>query len=119
MLKKSFIILILNILTLGLYTFYIGSKLKVYEKNAWYKKWYIWFLGFFLGIIPGMIMFLIFYIKVGCLVSGKLHVPLSHYYAYPYVWILCVIVPIIGWSLFIVLNIYVHTWYSAYLKRGD
>ncbi len=117
--KKKIITLMLNIVTLGLYTFYVGAKLEVYEKDAWYQKWYLWVIGFLLGIIPGIVMLLIFYIKVGCLVSEKLNVPMQKYYSYPYVWIFCFIVPILGWSIFTVLNIYVHTWYCAYLESGD
>lgn len=115
--KNSLKVLLLNVITLGLYTFYIGKKLDVYE-NVWYRKWYLWFLGFILGIIPGLIMFLVFYIKIGCDVSKKLNVPFDRFYSYPYVWLLCLIVPIVGWSLFIVLNIYVHTWYCLYLDNN-
>ena len=40
------IYLILNILTLGLFTFYIAYKLDLYDKEAWYYRWYYWVLGF-------------------------------------------------------------------------
>ena len=119
LLRKNFLwVLILNVLTLGFFTFYIGKKLKVYDKNAWYMKWYYWVLSFVFGIIPGLIMFLIFYIEVGNLVSEKLFVPLSEVYALPYSWLLCVIIPVIGWALFFVMIFYTHFWYILYLKRG-
>lgn len=110
-------VLVLNILTLGLYTFAIGKKLNVYE-DCWYKKWYLWVIGFLFGIFPGLVMFLVFYIKIGCEVSKKLNVPYANIYCYPYIWIVLFIVPIIGWIFFIVLNFYVHTWYCIYLKRN-
>lgn len=116
--NKWLIVLILNILTFGLYTFYIGKKLDVYDDSAWYNRWYLWALGFLFGIIPGIVMLFIFYIKVGCMVSKKLMVPLEQYYSYPYIWILSFIVPVLGWAIFIVMIVYVHSWYCLYLKRG-
>ena len=55
------IYLILNVLTLGLFTFYIAYKLDLYDKEAWYSRWYYWVLGFVLGIIPGLVMLLVFF----------------------------------------------------------
>ena len=113
MLKKehSIIYLILNVLTLGFFTFYIAYKLDLYEEDAWYTRWYYWVLGFMLGIIPGLVMLLVFSIKMGILVSEKLKVPGTELYAFPYTWIICLIVPILGWTLFVLLYIYIHVWY--------
>ena len=116
--KKWLLCLILNILTFGLFTFYIGKKLDVYEKGAWYSYSYVWLIGIIGGIIPALIMFLIFYIQIGIKVSKKLSVPLDEYYAYPYAWIFGLIIPFLGWSIFILMIIYVHVWYTIYLKRG-
>ncbi len=116
--KNWFLCLILNILTFGLFTFYIGKKLDVYESDAWYSIWYVWLIGFIGGIFPALVMFLIFYIQIGIKVSEKLHVPLEGFYVYPYVWILGLIIPFLGWSIFVLLIIYVHIWYVIYLKRG-
>ena len=119
-LKKKYwsICLILNIITLGLFTFYVGKKLHVYDKKSWYYNKLFWMLGFVCGIIPGIVMFIIFYIEVGCKVCIKLNVPFENYYSYPYIWIVTLIIPIIGWTLFIIMMIYVHFWYIFYLKRG-
>ena len=118
MLKKehSIIYLILNILTFGFFTFYIAYKLDLYEEDAWYTRWYYWVLGFMLGIIPGLVMLLVFSIKMGILVSEKLKVPGIELYTFPYIWIICLIVPILGWTLFALLYIYVHIWYVFTLK---
>ena len=120
MLKKENYLkcLILNILTCGLFTFYIGKKLKVYDKSEWYAYYYVWFLGLLFGIYPAIFMFILFYIQIGVEVSKKIGVPLENFYAYPYVWILSLIVPFVGWSVFILLLVYVHIWYAIYLKRG-
>ena len=40
----------------------------------------------------------------------------SEIYMYPYPWIICLIVPFLGWTLFILLYIYVHTWYIFKMK---
>lgn len=117
--KENFIIyLILNILTLGLFTFYIAYKLDLYDKEAWYTRWYYWVLGFVLGILPGLVMFLVFSIKIGCLVSDRLDVPGKEIYNLPYPWIICLIVPVLGWTLFIILYIYVHFGYLFKIKSG-
>lgn len=114
--ENAIIYLFLNILTFGLYTFYIAYKLELYDKDAWYSRWYYWVLSFILGIIPGLVMFLVFSIKMGCLVSEKLNVPGKEIYTLPYSWIICLIVPILGWTLFVILYIYVHIWYVFTLK---
>lgn len=110
------IYLILNILTLGLFTFYIAYRLDLYDKNAWYFKWYYWTIGFIFGIIPGLVMLLVFSIKMACLVSETLKVPGKEVYGYPYTWIVCAIFPVLGWALFVILYIYIHIWYVFSLK---
>lgn len=114
--KNIWLYVVLNVVTLGLFTFYIAYKLDLYDKNAWYHRWYYWVLGFMMGIFPGLIMFLIFSIKTGCLVSAELKVPGEEIYLLPYSWIVSLIVPILGWTLFIILYVYVHFWYLFSLK---
>ena len=116
--KRWFICFLLNLISFGMFTFYIGKKLDVYEKDAWYCNISFWIISFLLGIVPSIFLFIIFSIEIGCKVCKKLSVPFGKYYSYPYIWILFLIIPIIGWSLFIVLYIYVHFWYIFYLKRG-
>lgn len=115
--KRYFwIYLILNVITLGLFTFYIAYKLDLYDKDAWYHRWYYWVLGFILGIFPALVMFLVFSVKMGCLVSARLKVPGEEIYLQPYVWIVSLIIPILGWTVFIILYFYVHFWYFFSLK---
>ena len=116
--ENWFLCFILNILTLGMFTFYIAKKLNVYDKNAWYYNFSYWLISFLLGIIPALFLFIIFNIEICSNVCKKLSVPFEKYYSYPYIWILFLVVPIIGWSLFIVFYIYVHFWYVLYIKRG-
>lgn len=114
--KNVGLYLILNILTLGFFTFYIAYKLNLYDKNAWYFRWYYWVLGFMLGIFPGLIMFLVFSIQTGILVSVRLKVPGWEVYSLPYVWIISLIIPIFGWTIFVFLYFYVHFWYLFKIK---
>ncbi len=115
--KNWWIVLILNILTLGLFTLYIGYKLKVYDKNVWYQKWYYWALGI-LFVIPFLIMFLVFEIQTAVSVSKKLNLYGMNIYGLPYPWILCIIIPVLGWILFILMYIYVNLFYVFKLKEG-
>lgn len=119
MLKKEncFIYFVLNLLTFGLFTFYVAHKLDLYDKDAWYSHWYYWVCGFILGIFPGLVMLLAFSIKMGALVSEKLGLPGKEIYTLPYPWIICLIVPILGWSLFIILYIYTHYGYCFCLEK--
>lgn len=108
--KKEIIYLILTILTGGIFTLYIAYQLNLYDEDAWYSDYKKWMLGVFLFIIPILPMFIIFVIQINCKVAAHLNVPGSEIYNLPYSWILCVIVPVIGWSLFLVMYIYVVIW---------
>lgn len=110
--------LLLEILTLNLSVFYLGKLLNVYKKGEWYTKWYYWVLGFIFGIIPGLIMLFILNMIVTMRVCKKLDVKGSEIYLLPYPWIICLIIPFVGWSLFIVLYIYTHLWYIINLTKG-
>ena len=110
--------LILSILTLNISNIFLGKLLNVYENDAWYTKWYIWVLGILLGFLPGLVMFLVFNIQTNVKIACKLGVTGSDIYGYPYVWILCIIIPIIGWSIFIILYIYIYVWIMIKLFQG-
>ena len=61
----------------------------------------------------------VFMIQMECSVAKKLNVPGEKIYNTPYTWILCMIVPIIGWTLLIVMAIYVYIWPIVMLKNGE
>ena len=52
-------------------------------------------------------------------VALKLNVPGKELYATPYTWIICVIVPVIGWILLIVMFIYLLVWTVVMLYKGE
>lgn len=110
--------LLFALATTNISVFFLGALLNVYDKNAWYAKWYFWVIGVFALVLPALIMFFIFYMQILTSVCRKLDVPGKEVYSYPYVFILCIIVPIIGWALFIIIFIYLNIWYLVKLYQG-
>ena len=51
-------------------------------------------------------MFIVFTIYSNVLVSKHLNISGDIFYNIPYSWIICLIVPVLGWSLFCVMYIY-------------
>ncbi|MFV0249461.1 MAG: hypothetical protein ACK5HP_00245 [Bacilli bacterium] len=118
--KENWLVnLILMILSEGFYAFILGHYLKVYKKDAWYRNKFYWIFGTLLFFFPVLIMFSIFNIQIMCSISKKLEVPGSEIYCSPYVWILCLILQVIGWSLFIIMLIYILIWPSVMIYRGN
>ncbi len=98
---------------------FLGALLNVYDKEAWYAKWQNWLLGILLLVFPFVIMVAIFNLQITSLVAAKLDVPGKEIYLSPYIWILLLIIPIIGWILLSVLIIYLNIWIIVMLYRGS
>ncbi len=64
------------------------------------------------------IILVIFQIQIVCEVNAKLGTPGSEIYLSPYIWILGLIIPIIGWIMLIVMVFYLQIWYLVMLYRG-
>jgi hypothetical protein len=96
----------------------LGALLDVYEKDAWYTKWYYWIFGLVCFGFPAAIMASVFSLTITCKTAAKLEVPGSEIYLSPYIWILCLIVPIIGWIMFIVMALYISIWPLVMLYNG-
>lgn len=103
----------------GVSMFLLGYLLNVYEKDAWYTKWQYWAIGFLCFILPFFIMLNIFIIQITANVAAKLGVSGKEYYLSPYVWILCLIIPIIGWILFVIMNLYLVIMIFVNLHAGN
>ena len=99
-------------------TFMLGALLDVYDKNAWYANKRNWILGALFFIFPVFIMFAIFTIQITCEVANKLGVKGSEYYMSPFVWLLLMIIPIIGWTLLSVMALYLNIWTILALHSG-
>lgn len=143
LLKKTYGLfwLLLSLLTNNLSIFLLGGILNVYNKNAWYAKWYIWCIVFLLGSLllvsiclsshtfnpayivyvfaPAALLIFIWNIQISVKVSEKLGVPGKEIYAYPYPWILCLIIPVIGWILLLVMFIYTRYYYIIKIFEGN
>ena len=103
--ENAWVWVLLFFLTGGTSVLMLGALLGILKKGAWYSKWYYWVLGI-ITVLPGLIMLAVLYIYVLAQVCKKLKVGGSEIYAFPYTWILCLIVPIIGWILFFVMFAY-------------
>ncbi len=110
--------ILLGIGSAGVSIFFLGALLEVFDRKAWYAKWYYWALGIILFFFPAAVMLVIFYLQTLTSVCKKLEVPGAEIYALPYAWLICIIVPIIGWVLLIILLIYVHIWCLVKLYQG-
>lgn len=121
-LKKEnwWIWLLLTLFSSGSSTLVLGALLDVYRKNAWYRKWYYWVLGIPF-IFPLLIMVSIFYLEIMCKTAAKLEVSGKEIYLSPYTWIICVIIPIIGWIVAIIMSIYIQVdiIYRLYIGNGE
>ena len=117
--KNWWICLILNVITFGLFYLALAHFLDCYDKDAWYTKKSYWICGTLCLIFPVLIMLMIFIIQMNCKVADKLKVPGSEIYNIPYYWILCFIVPIIGWALLLVMYIYVFIYPHIKLAQGN
>ncbi len=120
LLKKEnwLVCLLLTILSEGVFNLVLAYFLKLYDKDAWYAKWYYWVLACIPCFVPASIMLIILTIQMGVKVAGRLNVPGYQIYGLPYPWILCIIVPVIGWVIFAVMFIYVMIWPSIMIKQG-
>lgn len=120
-LKKEnwWIWLLLFIFGNGTNNILLGALLDVYNKDAWYTKWQYWLLGFSCFFLPFFIMLTIFYIQINCQVCAKLKVPGKEVYLSPYIWLLLLIIPVIGWIFLVIMIIYTSIWPIVMLYRGQ
>lgn len=118
-LKKEnwWIWLLLMLFSNGTSTLVLGALLDVYDKNAWYTKWYYWVIGL-LFIFPFFIMIYIFQIEILCKTCAKLEVPGKELYLSPYLWLLGVIIPFLGWGMLGVANLYLIIYSLISLHQG-
>lgn len=119
LLKKEnwWVWLLLFLFSSGASQIVLGALFDIFDRNAWYAKWYIWVIGLFL-IIPFSIMIMVLYIDITTKVAAKLDIEGKDYYLSPYIWIIMLIIPIIGWIMFIILFIYLNIKILIQLKKG-
>ncbi|MCM1370523.1 MAG: hypothetical protein NC181_01335 [Clostridium sp.] len=110
--------LLLMLFSSGSDTFVLGALLDTYRSNAWYRKWYYWVLGL-VFILPFIAMISAFYVEILCKSASKLNVAGKELYLSPYTWILCIIIPILGWIFAFIMLIYIKIDMLYRLYLGD
>ncbi len=120
-LKKQnyWIWILLTLFTLGSSNIVLGALLGVFNKKSWYAKPKNWIIGLLCLIFPFFIMAIVFELQIVCLTNARLNTPGKELYLSPYIWLLCLIVPILGWIIFLVLIIYLHIWPIVMLYNGN
>ncbi len=121
LLKKEYwwVWLLFEVFGQGVGIYILAAFVHAYDKNAWYTKWQYWLIGCLLLFIPALIMFIVFTIQITVNTAKKLDVPGYEIYTSPYIWILCLIIPVIGWIVFSILNIYLTIYILVALYRGN
>ena len=117
--ENWFVNLFLVVISEGIYYFVLAKFLDCYNKDAWYTKWQYWVFGTLCLIFPVFVMLIIFSIQMNCSVAVKLNVPGEKIYNTPYTWIICFIVPVIGWILLIVMLLYIFFWPIVKLAQNE
>jgi uncharacterized membrane protein YhaH (DUF805 family) len=110
--------LLLLLFSQGSSNFVLGALLDVYDKKAWYTRWYIWVIGLVL-IIPFGVMITVFTLQILSKTAAKLDVKGSEYYLSPYIWIILIIIPFIGWIAFAALTLYLEIAILVKLHAGN
>lgn len=110
--------LLLLLFSSGSSTLVLGALLDVYDKDAWYTKWQYWVIGLLALALPFTIMLIVFNIEILSKTAAKLNVPGKEIYLSPYIWLILLILPFIGWIFLIVMVIYLYAWTIVMLYRG-
>lgn len=110
--------LLLLLFSQGTSTIVLGALLDVYDKNAWYTKWQYWVIGALALFLPFSVMLIVFNIEILAKTAAKLNVAGKEIYLSPYIWLILLIIPILGWILLLVMLIYLYVWTIVMLYRG-
>lgn len=111
--------LLLALFSQGSSTLVLGALLGVYKKDAWYTKWQYWLVGALLFFFPATIMISVFSVQILCLTAAKLEVPGKELYLSPYIWIIGLIIPVIGWFLIAIALVYLEVYILIALYKGN
>lgn len=111
--------LLITLFSNGTGTIVLAALLDCFDKDAWYAKPKNWILGLVCFIFPFFIMLEVFAIQMLCQVCAKLKVPGSELYLSPFMWIICMIIPIFGWIFLCVALLYLTIWQIVMLYKGN
>lgn len=117
--KQNWVIdLFMMLFTFGTYIVIPAYSLKLFEKNKWYSNYKYWLFGTLMFLLPVIIMLIVLVIQMTVAVASKAKIDGSTIYENPYIWIGLLIVPIIGWCLFIVMYLYLQFSIVFQIKNG-
>ncbi|MBR1718269.1 MAG: hypothetical protein IJ715_03255 [Bacilli bacterium] len=85
-----------------------AQKYNIFKEDAWYCKWQYWTIATLCFVFPVFIMAFVFLIQTLCGLANHYKVSGSTIYNMPYSWILSLIIPFVGWALFIVMLLYIN-----------
>ena len=120
LLKKEnwFMWLIINVISMGFGIIGLFCLMDCVRQDAWYMKWYYWLLAFCFFFFPFSIMIIVFLIEMMCEVASKLDLPGKEIYLTPYIWLILLIIPFIGWIGFTILGLYLEIGILYQLSKG-
>lgn len=98
--------LLLTFFTGNLSSILLGKYLDCFDKKQWYYNYKYWLLGTILFIFPAFIMLIVLTFQMTAKIASKLDVKGREIYLSPYTYIICLIIPILGWSILISIYIY-------------
>ena len=105
--KQNWFVWMILYLLIGPFTSIIlAGLLDLYDEDAWYSNWKNWLIGALCFLFPLSIMIVVFMIQLTTSIAEELNVSGSDIYKSPYTWLICMIVPFVGWSLLIVMYLY-------------
>ena len=117
--ENWFMWLIINVASYGFGGIALAAILDCFDEDAWYFKWYYWLFAFCCFFFPFFIMLLVFLVEMTCRTAAKLELPGKEIYLTPYIWLLFIIIPFIGWLGFILLILYLEIGILVCLARGN
>lgn len=109
---------LVTILSIGGYTFYLAYEMDLFDQDEWYYKWEYWTFATLACILPAIIMLLVLNIQMAIKISVKFNTAYQKIYNTPYSWILCLIIPVLGWSTLIVMLIHVYLYPAVMIHAG-
>ena len=107
--KKNWWIWIVLFFVMGSFDkLFLSYLLGNYEEDAWYMQAKYWIIGTVFFFFPVVVMAFVFAIEMTTKAAFKLEVPFKEIYLSPFIWILCFIVPVVGWIAFFLLIVYLN-----------
>lgn len=121
LLKKNnwWVWLLLALMAGGSSCIMLGALLNCFDKDKWYAKGKNWLIGFICFVFPVTIMFAILMVQMTTEAAAKLNVAGKELYLSPYIWLLCLIIPFIGWAMLVILYLYLNIMIIVNLSKGE